>query len=647
MKNKIILGAGLAACALAWAAKDPIIMTVNGVDVPKSEFEYLYNKNAQQQMTSQPIDEYVEMFKNYKLKVADAHAMGIDTMPGFVAEMEQYRKELAAPYLVDSTLLNRLVDEQYARMQNEVETSHIMIFKTRDYHTDKASQATLDSLRQVILKGGDFAALAAQYSQDRGSMAKGGSMGYITAGRFPYNFEKAAYELKPGEISKVVESPMGYHLVKTGNRRPARGEVLTAHIMRMVPPGSTPEQDAKAKAEADSICQIVKADPSRFAALATELSQDPGSAQKGGQLPWFGTGQMVREFEEVAFNLPVGEISEPIRSQYGYHIIQKIDRRDVPSKDKLKPALLQRIQNPQDERSLVIRDSRINRLAKKHHAKVNNKVMDMIRNEIRTNGLDSAFYDKYENPALASVQLASVGKHTMTMGGLMPYMRKLMQEDGNGAAESFNERFANYYDATLIEAEEDWLEDNVAEYRNLLHEYHDGSMLYEASVTNVWNRAAKDEEGLKNYFDNHREDYTWSEPRVKGLLVQAKTDSVAALVKQRLLSLGGDTIANTLRKEFKGDVKVDRVLVPKGANAMIDNLLFNGKDVTPSGGFADFFLAEYKIIDAPEEYADVRPQLTTDYQNLLEREWVEEMRAKYPVEVYEKVLKTVKPISNK
>ncbi len=220
----------IAAATFSISAKDEVIMTVNGVDVPRSEFEYLYHKNQQQQVDPQTLDEYAEMFKIYKLKVADALAQKLDTMASFQKEMNQYKAELAAPYMTDSLYLNSLVKEAYDLSREEVEAFHIMLAKGASDKDINASRAKADSLHQVLLNGGDFAELAAKYSVDRASSQAGGRMGYILAGRFPYSFEKAAYTLAPGEISNVVESPQGFHILKGGKHRPARGTVLVEHI---------------------------------------------------------------------------------------------------------------------------------------------------------------------------------------------------------------------------------------------------------------------------------------------------------------------------------------------------------------------------------------------------------------------------------
>ena len=232
MKTKILLGAGLGFCALAWAAKDPVIMKVNGVDVPKSEFEYLYHKNSQQQVAPQPLDEYVEMFVNYRLKVADAIDSGVDTTASFRQEMAQYRHDLAAPYLADSVFLNRLVQDACDRAREEVKASHIMIFKHGKPEEDVMSKARLDSLLREIKGGADFAELAKQYSEDRGTSQRGGDLGYMVAGRYPYSFEKVAFSMQPGEVSDITETRMGYHIIKVTDRRPAMGQVRVAQPRR-------------------------------------------------------------------------------------------------------------------------------------------------------------------------------------------------------------------------------------------------------------------------------------------------------------------------------------------------------------------------------------------------------------------------------
>lgn len=642
MKTKLLLGAGLGICALAWAAKDPVIMTVNGVDVPKSEFEYLYHKNSQQQLAPQPIDEYVEMFVNYRLKVAEACAEGIDTTTSFRQEMAQYRHDLAAPYMADSVYLNSLVKEAYDRSREEVETSHIMLFKTPSSQVNAASIATLDSLRQVLLAGGDFAELAEKYSQDRGTKARGGSMGFIGAGRFPYKFEEAAFALKPGELSEIVESPVGYHLIKAGAHRPARGMVRASHIL-ILDQNGTPEESAARKARIDSIYDVVKANPSKFEEMAMRYSDDKASARQGGLLQWFGTGMMVQEFDSAAFALPVGAISEPVRTQYGWHLINKIDRKDPPTLQEMKAGELARISNPQDERFEMVKRHQTAQLAKKHAARLNDANVAMLKEYVAANGLDSVFYAKFNSPEYSALEVMKIGKTTIPLPALLSMMHGALQPDTELASKFIDNSVANLENKELVELEEAWLEENQPDYRNLLHEYTNGSLLYEASVRNVWDKAAKDTEGLQDYFDQNRDNYKWDAPRAKGILVQAKNDSVAAEIVRRYSELPSDEALATLKKEYKGEAQIDRILAHKGQNLMVDNLMFGTGEVKPANAnFAVCFMLDGRLIDAPEEIGDVRGLVTGDYQEALETAWIADLRSKYPVVINRKVLSKVK-----
>ncbi len=642
MKKTFAVGLGACAIALAFAAKDPVIMTVNGVDVPKSEFEYLYNKNSQQQVNPQTLDEYVEMFKLYKMKVADARAEGIDTMASFRREADQYRHELAAPYLADSLFLNSLVKEAYDRSKEEVEAYHIMLFKPRDPSMVDAARNRVDSIRQLLLNGADFADLATRFSQDRGSSAKGGRMGWMVANSYPYAFEVAAYNLPEGQISDVIDSGVGFHVLKGGKRRPARGKVKAAHILKLTQ-GKSDADKKKAKAEIDSLYQLVIANPATFNHIASTNSEDPGSARQGGVLPVFGTGEMVAEFDSVAFALADNEISEPFATSYGYHIIKKIGSEPIASMESIKPRLLARITSPQDPRFLMVRENQTKKLAKKHKGSLNEKNLQALRNDVKTLGLDSALYAKWNAAPQADMQVFAVNGKSTKLADVMENLSRIQLPASAYAVKEFDNVVDMLYNRELVNAEEDALLTEQPDYANLLREYVDGSLLYEVSVRKVWDKAAKDTEGLKAYFEANRDNYKWSEPRAKGFLVQALNDSVGNLVRERAAALPADSLISTIRKEFKGKAAIDRVLVSKGTNAMVDNIMFGGPESAPTNSkYTVYFMINPRLVNEPEEVADVKGMVTSDYQNEFQQAWENELRKKYPVTVNEKVLRKVK-----
>jgi peptidyl-prolyl cis-trans isomerase SurA len=626
--------------SLALSAKDPVVMTVNGEDVPLSEFEYLYLKNRQQQAELQPINDYADIFKVYKLKVADAKAMGIDTTADFRREYEQYRTELALPYITDSLYIKQLAREAYDRIPTEVQAYHIMRYKTRNGETDRHSVALLDSLRTVIANGGSFSELAAEYSQDRGSSQRGGLVGWLVPMRFPYDFEMAAYNLSEGQVSDVIESPVAYHLIMGGKKRENRGLMTASHIMKMIPRNATPEVEAKAKAEIDSLYAVVMANPNSFEDVAIRNSDDKNSARKGGILPSFYSGEMVEEFSDAAYALQDGEISAPVRSQYGWHIIKRLSLKPIESYEKLEPKLIQSVTNPNDVRATMINDRQREAYAKEFKLKTNTSVAKEIDNYVSTNGVDSLFYNKFCVAGANKQLFTYCGYRSITLGDVAPQLEGYVNTDPESAASELSKRVNTVVRRKLVEAKEEALEATEPEYRNLLHEFRDGSLLYEAGRQKVWDKAANDTIGLNQYFEQHKADYAWSEPRVKGFLVQAANDSVETAVKARLAELTPDQYITTVRKEFAGKAQIDKVLAPKGVNAMVDYIIYGGSDTRPTNGrYPNYFLYDYRMINAPEDVNDVKGLVISDYQNQLETEWVEEIKDKYPVTVNQKVLK--------
>ncbi len=638
MKKTILTGVGLAAVLLAYAAKDPVIMTINGEDVTKSEFEYLYNKNSQQQINPQTLDEYVEMFKLYKMKVADAKAAGLDTTAKFRKEAEQYRHDLATPYLADSVYLNQLVDEAYARSRKEAVAKHIMFFKSPNPEHNLQMKAKADSLKQVLDNGGNFEELARQYSQDKRSAVKGGTMGYIVSGQYPYGFEVAAFATPEGSISDVVESPQGYHILKGGHKRDARGRVKVSHILKL----ARQESDwARAKEQIDSLYQVVTANPEKFNEIATTNSDDRGSARQGGQLPWFGAGEMVEEFDSAAFALKKGEISKPVKSQFGYHIIIKQDERGPLPKEAVKKQTLARMSSPQDERYSLIQKHQTELFAARHKAQVNQSGLDAVNDYVAKNGIDSLFYAKWLGND-GNITLMTADGNKYNVADFVAKFNGVKQSNPAAAKEIIDANLDSWMNGILTGLEEEALAKSEPDYRNLLKEYVDGSLLYEVSVLKVWDKAAKDIPGLEKYFAENRMKYKWDTPHVKGVFVQAVNDSVATAIKNLARGAAEDDIVPALRKQFKNQMAAEKILVPKGSNAMVDYVAFDGP-VAPSSieKYPVMFMLNKRVLTVPEEMQDVKGLVTSDYQNMFQEQWENELRNKYSVKVNKKVLKSV------
>lgn len=646
--KKVILSLAVAALgglSLSAGAKDtdPVLMTVNNKPVKLSEFEYLYQKNNAQQLTIQPIEEYLDLFVVYKLKVADAEAAGIAENDAFVNEFAGYRRDLSEPYLTNQAVRDSLVRNIYERMKSEVDVSHIMVEIPFNAADKVQKKAFLDSLRSEIIAGNaDFNTVADTYSIDPGVRKNHGHMGYIVAGMFPYTFEDAAYDTKVGDISPVIETPFGYHIVKVNGTRPAQGQVKVQHILKFTR-GLNDEDIAKKKAQVDSIYTLLK-NGADFDDMARRESDDTGSARNGGNLDWFSTGRMVPEFEAASFALTNGEVSEPFSTAYGYHIVKRLDWKQIDSFEDLSVNINAMIDR--DERQFIPVKAKTRELRAKYNTTINSKTAEEVRNLITANGqLDSALVARLAKDERVIISLSG-DNGDITVGDVFEALPQHFNSLGAADANALiADRLETLADEAAIEAERDNLALENVDYRNLLNEYRDGMLLFEISDRNVWTRSKTDKEGINAYFNANKAKYTtWTAPKFKGYVVFATSDSIREAAQNYLAAnnIDNDKLIETLRKEFDKNVKVERVLAAEGDNAIIDGLAFGKPAPTPTGKWAFYFAHNGKIIDQPEEVADERGLVTTDYQNILEDEWVKSLKKKYPVKINKKVLKQYK-----
>lgn len=641
MRNRLFTGAVVAMTFLSLAAKsdDPVLMKINNKDIKKSEFEYLYHKNNQQQIEKQSLDKYLDMFVLYKLKVADAEAAGIDTTKAFLTEFRGYQADLMRPYLEDSSVIDQMIKDNYERYKEDVDVSHIMI-PVEGVGTDRAKQKRIaDSLRNCILEGQSFEDIAMRYSIDPAVKNNKGRMGFISAGKFPYTFEDAAYTTPVGAISEPVATDYGFHIIKVNARRPSKGSVLVKHIMKLIPRKATPEEAEQKKAQMDSIYKLIIAGAD-FEELAKKESDDTGSARKGGELPWFGTGEMVREFEKVSFDLPKDSISKPFATAYGIHIVKKIDSKGVEPFEVMAGRIRNTIMN--DERGTLPRTKKIESLKKEFNLKVNQKFYDQFIDEInKSGGIDSVFISRFAD---SDETLFTYADKKEPLKTLINRIKGYGKMSVSGAKRAVDQMMEIMQDDAVLDQERSLLPQKYPEYRNLINEYRDGMLLFEISNRKVWDGASKDKEGLEAYFQANKSKYKWDAPKYKGLLIQVTNDSIAEGVKNSLKTLGNDTVVKALRDEFGKNIRIEKVLVAKGDNAKVDALVFGVKPESEKADsrFPVCFVANGEIISAPQEAADVRGQVTADYQNVLEDKWVSELKAKYPVKINKNVLKKIK-----
>ena len=626
-------------------ASDPVLMTINGKPVLKSEFEYIYNKNnSNNSLDKKTLDEYVDLFINFKLKVEVAKSQGIDTTASFVNELSGYRSQLTKPYLTDQKVDDQLLQEAYDRMKEDVEVSHILIRlpeTATPADTLKAWNEINDIAKRVNVKKEDFGKVAKEVSQDQSAAQNLGYIGWISAFRTVYPFETMAFNTPVGTISKPVRTAFGYHLIKVQGRRNSFGEILVSHIMRFTAQGDSVTNKA-AKVTIDSIYARIKAGDD-FGTLAKNYSMDKGSSVKNGELPWFGTGRMVPDFETAAFALKnVGDISKPILSPYGWHIIKLLDKKGIDTYENSKAEIERKVKR--DERANRGQQSFLAKLRADYKLQtVSANLLEMSKLADKRTISDSTFL---VDAAKLKKPLVTFADKTFTQSDFAAYLKKNNTGEKTTAADVLSAKLNAFADSKLLSYEDSQLEKKYDDFRFLMQEYHDGILLFEVSNKEVWDKASKDTAGLDNYFKAHKEVYTWEKPHYKGRVIYCKDKETFKAAKQIVSKSNIDSIDKYLRKRLNDSiqhVKIDKGLYVQGDNKVVDNQIFKTKDkFIPGADYPYVFVVGKMLKNKPEDYTDVRGLVTADYQEFLEKEWIKTIRAKYPVKVDQDVLKTVK-----
>ena len=638
MKKIFLLILCIVHCALCinLKAQDEVLMTITGEPITKSEFEYIYNKNnSDNAIDKKTLDEYVELFVNFKLKVAEAKAQGLDTTKTFKRELNGYRKQLAKPYLTDAELEDALFQEAYSHFSEDCEVSHILI-KTEGDDTLTSYNKALEVIARLNA-GEDFGKVADETSADQSVARNHGYLGWFTALQLVWPFEKAMYDLPLNQISTPIKSDYGYHVIKVHNRRPAWGQVNARHIMKVCSESMTPDMQNKKYQEMVEIKKRLDAGED-FATLAKEVSDDKASAQKGGDLGWFGIGRMVREFEVATYALNAGETSEIIKTRFGYHIINLKEKRGVEPFEKKKADIQRMMQY--DSRSTAAKTSFINKLKKEYNFQINNNEV------IKAKVLAVQYADNDSLLKIKAVEhdgaLITFADQQITTSELVSYyvMTKAMGTDMDTKIDQIAEM-------KLMQYEDSQLENKYTDFANLMKEYHDGILLFEVSNHEVWEKAIKDKKGLEKYFKQNRKNYTWSEPRYRGFVVKCKDEATAKRLNKEIKRMNPDSVVNYVRTKVNNDsitfATIERGLWKQGENSHVDLTQFKQTNTQIEvNEKLPIVITIGKKLKKPETYIDVRGTITADYQNHLEKLWIENLRNKYTVEINQEVLNTLR-----
>lgn len=700
MKNAkiVIIAVSLSAIAFKGKSQDQVVMTINDKPIKKSEFEAVYRKNnvKDNANTSKSVKEYVDLFSLFKSKVMEAESLGLDTLSSFKSELAGYRRQLAAPYLTDKNTNENILTEAYERLKTEVRASHILVrieenalpkdtleawtriniirnavlgkfptaaeianydkllkntsevsknLRGKDSVLYKVKINAIKSLADYYKNASDkFMDIAPKTSDDPSVLDNKGDLSYFSALDMVYPFESAAYNTKVGDVSNVVRTRFGYHILKVYDKRPSRGEITVAHIMAKFPKNPTDQDKANAKAKIEEINAKLKAGQS-FEDLARQFSDDKQSNDRGGMLQPFKSGRLAKPFEDAAFALKNNnDISEPVLTNYGWHIIKRLDLKTIAPFADMKGDLKGRV--IRDSRSQMGRVALIERVKKENNFKENVKAKEDFIKTVDTTYLKATW--KAENAAkLGNKEMFNLGGKSYTQNDFAKFMETQMSFRSNtDVAEVVKGIYKTWVEESVVNFEDAQLEKKYTDFANLYREYRDGILLFDLTDQKVWSKAVKDTAGLRQFYEKNKNNYLWGE-RADVTIYKCLNDKIAKDVRKMLKDKKDEKqIIEAVNKSSQLNISVDNIMYLKGENKNVDNNWKQGiaeKDIKDEKENKVLVIVVNKILPkSPKTIGECRGNVTADYQNYLDTEWLDYLKKKYTVKLNDDVLSTIK-----
>ncbi len=643
------------------AQNNKVLLTVEDENITVDEFLRVYNKNnnAENSIDPKSVSEYLDLYINFKLKVKEAEALGMDTAESFVKELGGYRKQLAQPYLTDQQMTDELIKEAYDRMKYDVRASHILVrvgLEALPKDTLKARSRLNSILKAIKNPEKEFGKAAAEMSEDPSAKQNFGDLGYFTAFQMVYPFETAAYNTKPGTMSKPIRTRFGYHVLYVHDKRPARGEIKVAHILIKVDEVMDDATQSNAEQKINELYTRIQ-NGDEFDALARQFSDDKSSSAKGGELPMFGTGRMVPEFEDASFALlNDGDISKPIKTQYGWHIIKRLEKNEIPTLEEAERDIKRKISR--DGRSQKSQASFIKKLKEEYNFKFDEKAFNEM-----VSCMDDEFFEGQWTPEencagkdkfLFSIEDSKYSnrKEDYTQQDLANFMQRNRRYERN--KENLGQKdailkiiFDKLVSNSVMQFEESNLEVKYADFKDIMREYRDGILLFELMDDMVWTKAIKDTTGLDKFYESNKQNFMW-DTRVDAKIFVCKDELVAKKAKkmakkQLKKGLTNDEVKEKINADSQLNLEIKEDKYLKGDNEIIDQAEWQA-------GISENLNIDKQIIfvnilqvlpPQPKKIEEARGIITAEYQNYLEKEWIKELRNKYSYKVNDEVLKSI------
>lgn len=616
-----------------------VLFTVGNQSITTEEFKAVYEKNKGVGAALDPKtpEQYLELYVNFKLKIAEAYAQQRDTATGFKNEFGGYRAQLAKPYLSDQGAEEELIKQAFSRMQEEVRAAHIMIALEANALPSDTLKAhkQLVELRKSILSGKTkFENAARETSADTWSAKNGGDLGFFTVFNMVYPFESAAYELEVGELSMPVRSQYGYHLVKLLERRSASGIVRVRHIFFASNGKSSLQEQQRAERSANEIYSRLEGGEDFISLL--EFSEDRKTKDAMGELPEFGINNMMPAFEAAAFALEApGDYSTPVETSIGWHVIQLIEKKPLPTFDELKSELKKKVNR--DVRSRVGATRFMKRLKSEYDFAIDERWLGRTMNLVDKNAFGTG---AWEIPSLSRDRVvATFANEKIYQSEVLEFWSKNQNQSSEAVRVEFLRVLFNAYsNDRLIAYEDGQLEKKHADFRNLVREYKEGILLFDLTQEAVWNKAAQDSAGIAAHYELIKEDYRW-EDRVRATYWVSTDEKLARKIAKWTSKNKVEKVQELLENEDALSVAIQNGTYEQDDNSVIQAVWQEESGVfgpveLDNGSFVVVQIDEF-IPSAPKALNEIKGLVIASYQDALEKEWVNALKSKFEVNVNE------------
>ncbi|MCD4697613.1 MAG: peptidylprolyl isomerase [Bacteroidales bacterium] len=652
----LIFGIIILISADIYAQDDRTLVTIAGEQVSVDDFMYVYQKNNTQGdvMDKKSVEEYLDLYINFKLKVKEAEALGYDTVKAFQDELAGYRKQLAEPYFVNDEIIDELLQEAYERKKHDLRASHILIKvgpNAMPEDTLEAYNKTMDA-RKRVLDGEPFSQVAKEVSEDPSARSRksprggkdipgnGGDLGYFSTFDMVYPFETGAYKSKYGEVTMPVRTDFGYHIILVADKIPAQGSIDAAHLFLKMSDSATSADSAEIKNKANGLYERIM-NGENFDDLVKEYSDDKGSASKGGRLPQFNVNRMVPEFIAVIATMQdSGDVSKPVLTSYGWHLIKLYGKTGLQPFEDVKDEMKKRLEKDkraQKSKEVIIHDIK-NEYGYKEFSKAFEGVYEII---------DSTIYQgKWEVPVEENLSKAvfKLGGQSYTQQQLAEFIAKNQNIGKDEKVNEFvNKKFKEFTDLECQAYEDSKLESKYPDFRAIVKEYRDGILLFELTNDKIWSFASKDTTGLQAYYESHKKDFMWEtrlDATIYTLLDSTYLDNARELVAS---GLQDEDLTSELNNDSLNVIKFEHKKFQKDENDLIDSIKWK-KGITENSTVRDktvFVYVHKKVAREPKSFDESRGLITAGYQEELEKNWITMLREKYPVEINQEVLGSI------